>query len=113
MIDKEALSAKPSRVVGIQQADPRAHKCRAKMPPSFTCRRFVNSLSAWHDGELTDSARRAFEKHRTKCEQCARYAVAFQRVVAIVKRACASSTTEMELREDLVQAILGAFWKPD
>jgi len=44
----------------------------------FTCRRFVESLSAWHDGELTDTARASFEVHRSGCNRCAQYAVAFR-----------------------------------
>ena len=74
--------------------------------PQITCRRFVKSLSAWHDGELSEAARASFETHLAGCALCARYAAAFRAAIALVKSALADSAADAELPEGLAQAIL-------
>jgi anti-sigma factor RsiW len=74
--------------------------------PQITCRRFVKSLSAWHDGELAGAARASFEAHRAGCTRCARYATAFKAAITLMKSALADSAAHAELPEDLTQAIL-------
>jgi anti-sigma factor RsiW len=74
----------------------------------ITCRRFVELLSAWHDGELAERVRASFETHRAGCARCARYAWAFQAAIALVKSALAGAGAHIQLPEDLAQAILTA-----
>lgn len=81
---------------------------QGEMPTEITCRRFIESLSAWHDGELAEVDSASFEMHRARCAQCDRYAAAFQDAIALVKTALAGSVTHAELPEDFTQAILTA-----
>jgi anti-sigma factor RsiW len=74
----------------------------------ITCRRFVELLSAWYDGELAEWARASFESHRAGCARCARYAWAFQAAIALVKSALVGAGAHVQLPEDLAQAILTA-----
>jgi anti-sigma factor RsiW len=74
----------------------------------ITCRRFVESLSAWHDGELGNAPRRAFETHLAGCARCARYANAFGGAIALMKNALADSAVHAELPEHMTRAILAA-----
>ncbi len=74
----------------------------------ITCRRFLKSLSAWHDGELGEAPRTAFETHRAGCARCARYADAFRAAIALMKNALAGSAAHTELPEHLTRAILVA-----
>jgi anti-sigma factor RsiW len=76
--------------------------------PQITCRRFVKSVSAWHDGELAEGARAFFEMHRAECARCARYAADFGTAIALLKSAVADSEGHTEFPEDLAQAILAA-----
>ena len=76
--------------------------------PQITCRRFVKSLSAWHDGELAEGARASFETHRAECTRCARYASGFKAAITITKNALAGSAAQAHFPEDLTQAILAA-----
>ena len=76
--------------------------------PQITCRRFVEFLSAWHDGELAEGTRASFETHRAGCARCARYATAFRAAIALVKSALAGSAADTEFPEDLAQTILAA-----
>ena len=74
--------------------------------PQITCRRFVKSFSAWHDGELAEGARASFETHRAECTRCARYASGFKAAITITKNALTSSGCSGPFPEDLTQAIL-------
>jgi anti-sigma factor RsiW len=74
----------------------------------ITCRRFVEFLSAWHDGELAERARASFETHRAGCARCARYAAGFKAAIALVKSVLAGPVVDAELPEGLAQAILAA-----
>jgi anti-sigma factor RsiW len=76
--------------------------------PQITCRRFVESLSAWRDGELTDAPRLSFDAHRARCTRCTRYAAGFGAAIALLKSALADSAGHTEFPEDLAQAILAA-----
>jgi anti-sigma factor RsiW len=76
--------------------------------PQITCRRFVEFLSAWHDGELAQGARASFETHRAECARCARYAADFGAAIALLKSALTDSEGHTEFSEDLAQAILAA-----
>jgi anti-sigma factor RsiW len=78
------------------------------MPTEITCRRFIESLSAWHDGELAEVDSAPFEMHRARCAQCARYAAAFQAAIALVRSALAGSVAHVELPEGLVKTIVTA-----
>jgi hypothetical protein len=79
-----------------------------RVTQQITCRRFVELLSAWHDGELAEGARASFETHRAGCARCARYAWAFQATIALVKSTLTSAGEHVQLPEDLAQAILTA-----
>lgn len=79
------------------------------MPVNYiTCRRFVESLSAWHDGDLDDASRIAFEAHRAGCARCAAYADAFGAAIALTKKALAESEAHTEFPEHMTRAILAA-----
>jgi anti-sigma factor RsiW len=79
-----------------------------RVTQQITCRRFVELLSAWHDGELAEGAHASFDTHRAGCARCAHYAWAFQAAIALIKSALARSGLYAELPEDLTQAILTA-----
>src|ERR1700740_458941 len=79
-----------------------------RVTQQITCRRFVELLSAWHDGELAEGAHASFDTHRAGCARCARYAWAFQAAIALVKSALAGAGAHVQLPEDLAQAILTA-----
>ena len=61
------------RPVGIKLMSHRVASVPSEKP-KITCRGFVKSLSAWHDGELAEAARASFEAHLAGCALCARYA---------------------------------------
>jgi len=80
-----------------------------EMPLNYiSCRRFVESLSAWHDGELGEASRTALEAHRAGCTRCARYADAFGAAIALLKNALAGSAAHTELPEHMTRAIIAA-----
>jgi len=93
--------------VGIKPVSHRVASVPSEKP-KITCRGFVKSLSAWHDGELAEAARASFEAHLAGCALCARYAVAFRATIALVKSALVGSEGHTEFPEDLAQKILGA-----
>ncbi|MGO9062253.1 MAG: anti-sigma factor family protein [Candidatus Binataceae bacterium] len=74
----------------------------------ITCLRFVESLSAWHDGELGEASRTAFEAHRAGCARCAGYADAFAAAIVLTKKAMLESAAHAELPEHMTRAILAA-----
>jgi anti-sigma factor RsiW len=76
--------------------------------PQITCRRFVQSLSAWRDGELTEATRISLEAHRARCIRCTRYADGFGAAIALLKSALGESAGSNAFPEDLAQAILTA-----
>jgi hypothetical protein len=72
----------------------------------FTCCKFVGALSAWHDGELAETAERRLHNHRSSCHMCARYARAFLAAIAFVKIEVASAEARPDLPEDTAHMIL-------
>jgi anti-sigma factor RsiW len=76
--------------------------------PQITCRRFVQSLSAWRDGELTEATRISSEAHRARCIRCARYVAGFGAAIALLKSALGEPAGRNAFPEDFVQAILTA-----
>jgi anti-sigma factor RsiW len=78
------------RPVGIKLTSPRFSSVLSEKA-KITCRGFVKSLSAWHDGELAEERRASFETHLTGCAHCARYASDFGAAIALLKSALADS----------------------
>jgi anti-sigma factor RsiW len=105
--DDRPLRRNVDRPVGIKMVKPSSCSVPHETP-QITCRRFIKSLSAWHDGELAEGARASFETHRAGCARCARYAAAFKAAIALIKSALAASAGHAELPEALAQAILAA-----
>ena len=95
------------RPVGIKLTSPRVASVPSEKS-KITCRGFVKSLSAWHDGELAEGTRASFETHLTGCALCARYAAAFRAAIALMKSALADSGGHTEFPEDLAQKIFAA-----
>ena len=105
--DDRPLRRNVDRPVGIKMVKPSSCSVPSETP-QITCRRFVKSLSAWHDAELAEGARASFETHRAGCARCARYAAGFEAAIALMKSAPAGPAAHAELPEDLIQAILAA-----
>jgi anti-sigma factor RsiW len=105
--DDRPLRRNVDRPVGIKMVKPSSCSVPSETL-EITCRRFVKSLSAWHDGELAEGARASFETHRVGCARCARYAAAFKAAIALMKNALAGPAVHTELPEGLAQAILAA-----
>src|SRR5216683_6713889 len=105
--DDGPLRRNVDRPVGIKMVKPSSCSVPSETP-QITCRRFVEFLSAWHDGELAERARASFETHRSGCARCARYAWAFQAAIALAKGTLAGAGAHVQLPEDLAQAILTA-----
>jgi anti-sigma factor RsiW len=105
--DDRPLRRNVDRPVGIKMVKPSSCSVPSETP-QITCRRFVKSLSAWHDAELVEAARASFKTHRAGCARCARYAAGFKAAIALMKSALAGPAAHAELPEDLIQAILAA-----
>jgi anti-sigma factor RsiW len=105
--DDRPLRRNVHRPVGIKPVSHRVVSVPSEKP-KITCRGFVKSLSAWHDGELAEAARASFETHLAGCARCARYAAAFRAAIALVRSALASSEEHTEFPEDLAQKIFAA-----
>src|SRR5258705_13283940 len=93
--------------VGIKAVKPSSCSVPSETP-QITCRRFVKSLSAWHDGELAGAARAPFETHRAGCVRCARYASDFGAALALLKSVVAEPHGPTEFPAALARAILAA-----
>jgi hypothetical protein len=55
-------------------------------PREITCRKFVGSIRALRDGELSDRDRRSFFLHGRKCARCARYLRGYELTISAIKR---------------------------
>ena len=75
---------------------------------SLTCLEFVETLSAWHDGELDESDERRFDAHRAGCGPCSYYARSFLRTIVIMKIELRGEDVRPRLPEETAQAILAA-----
>src|SRR6266851_7961560 len=100
--DDKPLRQNLDRPFGIKTVKPSSYSVPSETP-QITCRRFVKSLSAWHDGELLEGARASFETHLAGCALCARYAAALRAAIALVKSGLAASAADAELQEGLAQ----------
>src|SRR5271156_5502269 len=96
--DDRPLRRNVDRPVGIKMVKPSSCSVPSETP-EITCRRFVEFLSAWHDGELAERPRAPFETHRAGCARCARYAAGFKAAIALIKSALAGSEGHTEFPE--------------
>jgi anti-sigma factor RsiW len=74
--------------------------------PVVRCVEFVESVTDWMEGELTDDERLALEEHLTICPHCTDY-VAQLRLSSAVLRAADRTTRQApppEAREALLEA---------
>jgi len=105
--DDKPLRQNLDRPFGIKTVKPSSYSVPSETP-QITCRRFVKSISAWHDGELAEAARASFETHRAGCVRRARYASDFGAVLALLKSVVAEPHGPTEFPESLARAILAA-----
>jgi predicted anti-sigma-YlaC factor YlaD len=77
---------------------------------AITCAELVESLGAYHDGELSSIRRHHIDAHLGRCARCRNYAKSYAATVGLAKSAMKDpgAATPQPLPEDLVQAILAA-----
>jgi anti-sigma factor RsiW len=77
---------------------------------TMTCRRFVEFLNAYLDGELPAAARDAFQAHLAECPACVTYLRTYETTVRLGKAAFTDldGAVGSDVPEDLVRAILDA-----
>jgi anti-sigma factor RsiW len=75
-----------------------------------TCREFAEFLGDYFSGELQPDVRTAFERHLSRCENCARYLAGYQETMKLGRAAFAdvASAPPDDVPTDLVEAILAA-----
>ena len=75
-----------------------------------TCREFIELLSAYVDGELSEDVRFRFDAHVAACPACSAYLESYEATVKLAKAALSGSDDPVpaEVPEDLVKAILAA-----
>jgi anti-sigma factor RsiW len=73
-----------------------------------TCREFAEFIAEFLDGELPASEREQFERHLSRCGNCARYLQGYRQSTALGKRAFEDdgAVVPSDVPEELVEAIL-------
>jgi anti-sigma factor RsiW len=79
----------------------------------MTCRKLIDLLAQYHDGELALRQRIWADEHLARCEKCAGYLRDYERAIVLIKEGVESSdgSGELKLPEDLVVRILTAVRK--
>jgi anti-sigma factor RsiW len=73
-----------------------------------TCREFADFIADFLDNELPAPERQLFERHLSRCQNCARYLDGYRESIALGKQAFEQDDASVpaDVPEDLVQAIL-------
>jgi anti-sigma factor RsiW len=76
----------------------------------MSCRTFIEFLSEYLAGELTEAERVEFEAHLAECSWCVAYLENYRQTIRLGKEALVQPTGPVpeEVPEELVQAILAA-----
>ena len=76
----------------------------------MTCRELAEFITGFLDGELPSGEREAFERHLSRCGNCARYLEGYRKSVALGKQAFASPEAPLpgDVPDELVEAIVRA-----
>ena len=76
---------------------------------TITCRKFVNRLGAYTDGELAAEPRKEMETHESECEQCSEYRKSYAAAIKLAKDSAARDLkATAEIPESLVRSILAS-----
>jgi anti-sigma factor RsiW len=75
-----------------------------------TCRQFAAFIADFLDGSLPDAERQEFDRHVSRCANCARYLEGYRQTVAVGKRAFDDIDSQLprDVPDELVCAILQA-----
>jgi len=75
--------------------------------PEVRCIEFVEQITEWLDGGLTDEERLLFEEHLAYCSPCDRYVVQFRETLALVRQGAArlGDGPPPAVRDRLLEAI--------
>src|SRR5258708_33452961 len=74
----------------------------------MTCERFVSSLQAFRDDELTSSDRIRAQEHLAACAKCSAYVRGYERTIELAKSSASASDDLTALPESLVRKIVTA-----
>jgi len=78
---------------------------------TLTCRELADFILDYLDGGLAGDVRERFEHHLSLCSNCRRYIAAYEKTVALGRRAFEdedSSAAQAGVPEDLINAILAS-----
>lgn len=78
------------------------------LQPEIRCVEFVEQLTAWAEGGLTDDERTSFEEHLAFCSPCGRYVDQFREALRLV-RAGAARPSDAAPPPAVREALLGEF----
>jgi anti-sigma factor RsiW len=73
-----------------------------------TCRECADFLGEYVAGELPSQELTIFERHLARCPNCVEYMRQYRLTILAGRAACADPEAEINLPEQLVQAILAA-----
>lgn len=79
-----------------------------------TCRELADFIGDYRDGALEADVRARFERHLTRCPNCVRYLAAYEKAIAVGRRAFATEDADRVpaaasgAPEELIRAILAA-----
>ena len=79
----------------------------------MTCRELAEFIDDYRDGELDADVRALFERHLSRCPNCVRYLAAYEKTIAMGRRALADHDAARPAEasgapEELIRAILAA-----
>ncbi len=83
-------------------------RLRRYIPGLLTCGEFENFILDYFEGELSKTRQRLFRFHLATCAECRTYLTAYEKAVALGKRAFddADAPVPEDIPEDLIIAIL-------
>lgn len=79
-----------------------------------TCRELADFIDEYRDGVLEADVRARFERHLSRCPNCVRYLAAYEKTIAMGRRAAVDEDADVRpaaasgAPEDLIRAILAA-----
>src|SRR5258708_26675709 len=74
----------------------------------MTCERFVSSLQAFRDDELTSADRIRAQQHLAACSTCCAYVRGYERTIELAKGSASGSDDINALPESLLRKIAAA-----
>lgn len=76
----------------------------------MTCRELTAFIADFLDGALPAADRESFERHLSRCANCARYVESYRETIALEQRAFddVDATVPADVPEELVDAILAS-----